>query len=473
MISKRRRGALNVGLAACLSVVPALWGCAAEPPHRQPDPPQEQSEKPDSPKAIGKAFLREARKQYRFVKHPDVNRVVSGMGREIVRSIGGDPDAYHFFVIRQSQPNAFAIPGGYIFIFDGLLQRLRGPEELAGVLAHEVAHVRHNHFFSDQGKITALDLATIAAILLSRGDPAAASIALATNVSAKLHYSRQNESEADDSAVGYLERAGYDPAGLMRFMHTLAEYATIHSVEMPAYLSTHPLVGDRVEVLELRLARSGPLAERRAPDPDAWERMQNILRAEARPWREVEDILPLALSLPEAKRDYLQGLAYLTVGRDGEAVEYYRRAVERSPMNPRLSADLAWASLRFQRSDEAQSNARNSLANGATESAAALANLVLGLIEMESGRADAAENRFREATEADPMNAAGHYQLSRSLSQLGRHAESGYHMARYFRIELEPEKAISELRRAKGHAVDEGLRNRIDREIEDLAREGI
>ncbi len=73
---------------------------------------------------MGKQFLLEARKQYHFVKDQDVLDAVQRMGDKIVLAAGQNPGDYHFFVVEEIQPNAFAIPGGYIFIFDGLLSRM-------------------------------------------------------------------------------------------------------------------------------------------------------------------------------------------------------------------------------------------------------------------------------------------------------------------------------------------------------------
>ncbi|HSG05590.1 MAG TPA: M48 family metalloprotease, partial [Nitrospiria bacterium] len=165
--------------AFLMSLIMALGGCASAPPSPPPAPAPRSS---NPGKELGKQFLLEARKQYRFVKDQDVLDAVNSMGEKIVLAAGQDPGDYHFFVVEEIQPNAFAIPGGYIFIFDGLLSRMESEDELAGVLSHEVAHVVHNHFFKDEPAVSALGMATIAAILLSRGSGAAANIAIAANV---------------------------------------------------------------------------------------------------------------------------------------------------------------------------------------------------------------------------------------------------------------------------------------------------
>lgn len=468
-----QRGCAGLGLAACL-VAAALPGCAAgrdagSPPPTDGGPPPE---RPNSPKAIGREFLRAARQHYRFVKQPEVNALVSGIGRDIVRAIGGDPAAYHFFVVRQSEPNAFAIPGGYIFVFDGLLTKLDGEDELAGVLAHEIAHVRHNHFFQDQDKLTAINLATIAAILLAR-DAAAASIALATNVSMQLHYSRQNEEQADDSAVGYLETAGYPRAGLLRFMRKLEAHSEIHRVDMPAYLSTHPLVENRLQTLELRLDRDDRPTPAPPRDPRRWQRVLTILKAEERPWRDAAELLPSIAELAPAERHYRSGLAYLTASRLTEAVSEYRQALALAPDDPVYLADLAWAHLKAQQPDAARRAATAALTLAPEGNSAYVAHLVLGILAADGAPAEA-RTHLEQALARNSNGAVAHYHLGRILASKGDAATGAYHISRYLRLELDTGRALAELRRARALAKDDpDLRRRIDADITEIEREGV
>lgn len=468
-----QRGCAGLALGACL-VAAALPGCAAgrdagSPPSADSGPP---SDRPNSPKAIGREFLQAARQHYRFVNQPEVNALVSGLGRDIVRAIGGDPSGYHFFVVHQSEPNAFAIPGGYIFVFDGLLTKLDGPDELAGVLAHEIAHVRHNHFFQDQDKLTAINLATIAAILLSR-DPAAASIALATNVTMQLHYSRQHEEQADDSAVAYLERAGYAPDGLLRFMRKLRAYGEIHRVDMPAYLSTHPLVENRLQTLELRLARSDRAAPAPVADARRWQRVQTMLRAEERPWRHTGELWPSQKDLAQAERHYRDGLAYLTVGRLNEAVAEYRQALALAPSDPVYQADLAWAYLKAQQPEAARRAAQAAVDLAPEGESAYGAHLVLGIVAADAG-APGSRAHLEQALARNPDGAIAHYHLGRVLTAGGNGAAGAYHIGQYLRLGLETERALAELRRARGLAKDDPeLRRQIDADIAEIEREGV
>ena len=214
-----------------------LLGCSAYPAARRRTAGAFQGD--------GKGICKRGSSTLPVCKRPEVVKLVNSVGRRIVKTIGANPDSYHFFVVRENQPNAFAIPGGYIFIFDGLLLQLRDEEELAGVLAHEIAHVERNHFFKDAKKVAALDIATIAAILLGGGSPAALTIAGAANLDIRLQFSRDNETEADSYAPRYRERGGYSSEGLLNFFDSLIRYERFNPQTVPAYASTHPGLGER------------------------------------------------------------------------------------------------------------------------------------------------------------------------------------------------------------------------------------
>ncbi|MBI3995224.1 MAG: M48 family metalloprotease [Nitrospirae bacterium] len=460
------------------AVVFLLTACATSSPRPTPSAPASESERrpPDRGKELGKEFLVEARKQYRFVKDQTVVEAVRTVGRRLVTAAGGNPDAFHFFVVNEIQPNAFAIPGGYIFIFDGLLAKLRSEEELAGVLAHEIGHVTHNHFFKEDPKITAMSLATIAAILLSRGSGAAASIAMATTISAQLQFSRENEEEADASAVQYLQRAGYDPAGLLNFFKTLLTYENINRVEIPAYLSTHPALEDRVHLVELRLSRSETIVPSSLRKGVDWERVQTVIRARTQAWEEAAQLFPERQrgTVRDERYHYLAGLAYLTTDRVAQAMGEYREALTLSPDNPVYHADLAMAYLKSQDVDRARAEANESLKRSVAGEELPSAHLVLGMLEEHAGRLDEALLEYKEVIRRDPEHAFAHYHAGQVYFKTGKTLEGAYHTGRYLRLNMEPEAALREFKRAKELASNNNeLAQTIQEQIDQIIADGI
>jgi len=464
-----------------LLFIPLFVLAACATPSTQTNPPASPSASdprptPDRGKDLGKQFLVEARKQYRFVKDQTVVDAVNQVGRRLVTAAGADPDAFHFFVVSEIQPNAFAIPGGYVFVFDGLLAKLNSEEELAGVLAHEIGHVTHNHFFKDDTKVNALTLATIAAILLSRGSGAAASIAMATTISAQLQFSRENEEEADASAILYLKRAGYDPKGMLHFFQTLLNYERINGVEIPAYLETHPALEDRIHLVEIRLDRpvdnvlSSP---RKAVD---WDRVETVIRAKSQTWKDVNQLFPgrTAGTPPNERSHYLSGLAYLTAERVAEAIAEYQLALAASPGNPVYHADLATAYLKIQEIERAKAEALESLKLSKPGEEPLGAFLVLGMLEEHDGRLDEAQHHYEEVIRRDPDHTFAQYHLGQVYFQTGNPLEGAFHTGRYLRLNFEPEAALREFKRAKDLAPkDSEMARTIQAQIDQINLDGI
>jgi beta-barrel assembly-enhancing protease len=467
MKNKFKRGVLTF---IAISVV--IYGCAT--------PPETTSRKPSSPsdvevprsrgKELGKAFLAEALRQYQFVKDPEVTSLVTRMGREIVSAQRRDPTTYHFFVVKEASPNAFAIPGGYIFIFDSLISKFQSSDELAGVLAHEIAHVERNHFFKDEKKILAVNLATIAAILLSRGDPATITMAQAANIDFQLQYSRTNESEADTYAVQYLREAGHNPQGLLASFQTLAFYEQFNSPEDPVYFSTHPGMNERRSDLELMLrAQDTDLSKKPSVD---WERILAGLRAQRLPLDHIPAMVQ-GLADPEhpERLYYLTGVAYLKTGHFDKAVSEYQKAITLNPDPAVYHADLSRCYFHLQKAEPAESSAKEALKRDPNQASALM---VLGRLNEHKGQYQEAVNAFKKALHHHPADPQLHLQLAQSYGKLNDEAMQAYHLGRFLRLELKPREAIREFKRVQELIDDENELSRMAaQEIIQIQRDGI
>jgi predicted Zn-dependent protease len=428
-------------------------------------------------KDLGKAILGDALKEFRFVKDPEVTQLVNQVGRRLVITTGSNPEGYHFLVVKQAQINAFAVPGGYIFVFDGLLSQVKSVEELAGVLAHEIGHVQRNHFLKDQKKVMAMELATIAAILL--GGPEAAILAAGANLNLQLGYSRENEDEADAAALVYLRRAGYRPEGLLSFFETLASFERFNPPILPSYFSTHPGVQDRLRTVSalLRSKTSEQPSTQSMEEERDWERMQVVLRATAGgPERSTADLQRMVEKIigdnaPEERRHYLLGLAYFKADRIAQAIPEYQAALQLAPGNAVYHADLAYCYLRSKKIDLAHQEAQKTVELSQQVS---LAYLVLGMIQAEAGNLGGALGLYQKALSLAPDDPQIHWNMVQAYFKEENKLMGTYHLARYSRLNLEPDKAMEQFKHAQGLA-EKGseLAMSIQKEIDEIQQEGI
>jgi predicted Zn-dependent protease len=180
---------------------------------------------------------------------------VNNVGRWLA-IFSGRPDLpWRFGIVETQSVNAFATPGGNIFITRGLIQRIHTESELAGVLGHEMAHVVQKHHLADIKKHASqglfLDLAQIKGGGGMRGDAARALARVGMEGYAR-GLSREDELEADAIGVVIAARAGYEPYGLASVLQTLATVPST-SEDMALFLKTHPSPNDRLIALEQKL----------------------------------------------------------------------------------------------------------------------------------------------------------------------------------------------------------------------------
>lgn len=182
---------------------------------------------------------------------PQLKLQDSGPAYDAVKTIGtrltqGSKYSYEFHLVQDDMLNAFALPGGIIVVHTGLINATKRPEELAGVLAHEVQHVEQRH--SLEGMVKNLGLRAVWALVT--GDLGGTLAGQAALQLTTLKFSRDAESEADDKGFDALVKQGIDPSGMPDFFKTMSEKAA----DAPAaFLSTHPLSEDRQKELAERV----------------------------------------------------------------------------------------------------------------------------------------------------------------------------------------------------------------------------
>ena len=205
----------------------------------------------------GRAIMRDIRNSGMVVEDPLITEYINQVGSKVAAQTNDGDHDFTFFVIRDPRINAFALPGGYIGVHTGLLEATRSEDELAGVLAHEVAHVTQRHIAraihanSRQSLIsTAIMLgAMLAGVAGGSGDVMQAGMAVAqgTAAQAQINFTRSNEHEADRIGIAALADAGFDPYGMASFFDVMSRQNTRDPDERaPAFLMTHPVTSSRI-----------------------------------------------------------------------------------------------------------------------------------------------------------------------------------------------------------------------------------
>ena len=241
---------------------------------------------------LGEKTNRQVLSQVRLLGDPVVRGYVADIGRDILGVVGPQPFPYRFGVVVDDRLNAFAIPGGYIYVHTGLLLQVRDVDELAGVMGHEVGHVALRHSARNYKKHVAGKLGYAALVLgasIFADDQTAETVGQLGGlalVGVLNSYTREGEREADDFAVGALHRAGYDPEGLPSFFETLLRMKRQAKGQgqrlelLERFLSSHPSSEDRIRATRRAIARLGKSTARPPRDPDGieLERIQHRIR---------------------------------------------------------------------------------------------------------------------------------------------------------------------------------------------------
>ena len=207
--------------------------------------------------ALGRQAQQQARSQIPQVSDRAVAAYVAGLGRRLAARAGGPRYPYSFSVANQREINAFALPGGPVWIHRGAIQAAENEAQMAGVLAHEIAHIAQRHAADQITKsLVANGLIGVLGALLGNDSGGARAAQLGAQVLAggyMLKFSRDDEREADRVGAQIMRRAGWDPRAMIEFMEILRRQQGRDPGSVEVFLSTHPGAGERAALLRQQL----------------------------------------------------------------------------------------------------------------------------------------------------------------------------------------------------------------------------
>jgi len=261
------RRSLALAVAATLAVAPAPRAAVAQPPEL-PSLGEVAADdlSPANERRLGEAIMRQVARDPSYLPDPDVAEYLNTLGFHLVSNSPARHMDFGFFAVRDPMINAFALPGGFIGIHSGLVLAAQNESELAGVVAHEIAHVGQRHIarmLAKQRESTAIAIGALLLALLaarsnsgSSGDFTQAAIlgGQAAALQQQLNFSREAEREADRIGFQILVDAGFDGRAMVTFFGRLLQASRIHeSGAALAYLRTHPLTVERMADLQMRV----------------------------------------------------------------------------------------------------------------------------------------------------------------------------------------------------------------------------
>jgi len=201
--------------------------------------------------AMGKQYADEIEKHSKIVDDPVVAEYINRLGQNLARH-SDTRIPFTFKVIESPQVNAFALPGGFLFVNSGLILEADTEAELAGVLAHEIAHVAARHGTRQATRSTIANLATIPLVIATGGLGGLAVQQAAGLVIpvAFMQFSRSFEREADYLGLQYLYASGYDPTAFVDFFEKLATLQKTKPSTFASVFASHPMTDDRIEAAQ-------------------------------------------------------------------------------------------------------------------------------------------------------------------------------------------------------------------------------
>jgi predicted Zn-dependent protease len=198
--------------------------------------------------------------QLPIIQDPEINRYVNLLGDSISKLADNRGLDYHFYVVNSPEINAFAVPGGFIYVNRGLIDKTESLSQLAGVLGHEIGHVVKRHTVKQMEKMNGLNIgAVLGCTLLNVCNSGAAQAAIQVGGSALFaKFSRDDETEADREGVKNVIRAGISPNGMPEMFQILLNERTRDPSAVESWFASHPGEEDRIRVTEAMIAQYDP-----------------------------------------------------------------------------------------------------------------------------------------------------------------------------------------------------------------------
>jgi predicted Zn-dependent protease len=436
----------------------------------------------DEEKKLGKRIILEMEKRVEWVRDLTLQAFLERLGHSLVAQVGPTPFEFKFYLINAPDPNAFAIPGGYIFVTTGLIVLAENEHEIAGVLSHEISHVTARHISQLIEKSKAINIASMAAVIAAMlvggggtGSQAAATMAMATGEALALKYTREMETDADQNSLQYMIKAGYDPNGMITFLNKIYKTGLISGPQIPPYLSTHPAIENRISLLE-NLLQSG----QRPTGP--FKTVENFKRIHTKAFveeREPNVAVTYYQSLVDGDPQDLEGyyglgLAYHKMGRLDKSIEAFQKGHLLAPKDIDIVRELGivyFLSGKLDQAIEMLEAIRSIPRTGSDQNDDLLGLYYLGRGYQERGDFAQALPLFLKIQKEVPEFVEVYHNLGSIYGRMGQKGLSHFYFGKHFKLRGERNNALLHFKTAfewleKGSSEKE----EVQREIKELTQ---
>jgi predicted Zn-dependent protease len=209
---------------------------------------------------MGTNYAQQINAQLPIVQDPEVVRYINVLGDSISKLADERNLDWHFYVVDAKEVNAFAVPGGFIYVNRGLVERAQKMDQLAGVLGHEIGHVTKRHSVEQMEKAQKANIGvTLACVLTGICNSDAAQAAIQVGGAAVFaSFSRKDEEEADEEGIKNVVRAGINPKGIPEMFEILLEERRRSPGGVEAWFATHPTEESRIAETTAKIQQIDP-----------------------------------------------------------------------------------------------------------------------------------------------------------------------------------------------------------------------
>ncbi len=411
---------------------------------------------PAAERRLGRAFLNDLKQRFQFIEEPVFEDYINDLGHRLSSKSHSSARRFRFSLIDSTTVNAFAGPDAQIGIFTGLILTTQSEDELASVMAHEIAHVTQKHlyrtFYRAQKMSTPAAVALLGAVLIGVAGGGEAGAAAVTGVQAglmqdQLNYSRLNEQEADRVGMRLLYQSGFNPQAMPAFFANMAKANQGYSTQLPEFLRTHPVSTSRIADTQGR-ADKYPYKQRREGLRyhllRAWLRVRGF-RSAGQALTHYQGTLKTGRYQHRSVEEYGLALAWMRHRDYAKAIAILSRLANERPGIDEFRIALVQSQAQAGQAKAAMESVRAGLRHQPNSLPLLMARL--GLFEA-AGQYSAASKILKQLVEKDPQDERLFHRLSQAEGKLNHTAMAHGYRAEYHYLRGEFQAAVYQLEAA-------------------------